>query len=45
LLTGQDLDRPSIQTSTTFKNASKATPKDAERKRLDLEAPDEDQPF
>jgi DNA modification methylase len=47
LLTGKTLDRPPIQTSTTFKKAPKAIAKGPERKRLDFdpEEPDEDQPF
>jgi hypothetical protein len=33
LLTGKTIDRPPIQTSTTFKKAPKAAAKGAERKR------------
>ena len=46
LLTGKTLDRPPIQTSTTFKKAPKAAAKGPERKRLDFDAEeDDDQPF
>lgn len=45
LLTGKGIDRPPQQTSTTFKRAPKAAPKGPERKRLDFDTPDEDQPF
>jgi SAM-dependent methyltransferase len=45
LLTGKTIDRPPIQTSTTFKRAPKANSKGPERKRLDFEPPDPDQPF
>ncbi|HYT76293.1 MAG TPA: restriction endonuclease [Vicinamibacterales bacterium] len=47
LLTGKTLDRPPIQTNTTFKKAPKAATKGPERKRLDFDADeqDEDQPF
>jgi hypothetical protein len=45
LLTGKTIDRPPIQTSTTFKRAPKAQPKGPERKPLDFDAPDPDQPF
>jgi site-specific DNA-methyltransferase (adenine-specific) len=37
LLTGKTIDRPPIQTSTTFKRAPKAAPKTPERKRLDFD--------
>jgi site-specific DNA-methyltransferase (adenine-specific) len=45
LLTGKTVDRPPIQTSVTFKRAPKAAVKTAERKRLDFDKPDPDQPF
>jgi hypothetical protein len=45
LLTGKTIDRPPIQTSTTFKKAPKAETKQAERKRLDFDKPDPDAPF
>jgi DNA modification methylase len=45
LLTGRTIDRPPIQTSVTFKRAPKAAAKQAERKRLDFEKADPDQPF
>jgi hypothetical protein len=45
LLTGKTIDRPPIQTSVTFKRAPKATAKGPERKRLDFDKPDPDQPF
>ena len=45
LLTGKTIDRPPIQTSTTFKKAPKAASKKPERKRLDFEKPDADEPF
>ncbi|HXG56199.1 MAG TPA: DNA methyltransferase [Vicinamibacterales bacterium] len=45
LLTGKTIDRPPIQTSTTFKKAPKATTKGPERKRLDFDKPDPDQTF
>jgi hypothetical protein len=48
LLAGKTIDRPPIQTSTTFKKAPKAAAKGPERKRLDFDADaedDEDQPF
>lgn len=45
LLTGKTIDRPPIQTSTTFKRAPKAVQKGPERKRLDFDPPDQDQPF
>jgi hypothetical protein len=38
LLTGKTLDRPPIQTSTTFKRAPKAATKGPERKGLDFDA-------
>lgn len=41
LLTGKTIDRPPIQTSTTFKRAPKAIPKGPERKRLDFDEPGE----
>jgi len=44
LLTGKTIDRPPIQTSTTFKKAPKAPMKVRER-QLRLDAPDPDQPF
>ncbi|CAN5666186.1 hypothetical protein BH24ACI5_BH24ACI5_17100 [soil metagenome] len=37
LLTGKTIDRPPIQTSTTFKRAPKAVQKGPERKRLDFD--------
>lgn len=37
LLTGKTIDRPPIQTSTTFKKAPKAATKGPERKRLDFD--------
>jgi DNA modification methylase len=45
LLTGKTIDRPPIQTSTTFKRAPKAAAKQAERKRLDFDGPSGDEPF
>lgn len=45
LMTGKTINRPPIQTSTTFKKAPKAAGKQAEKKRLDFDAPDPDQPF
>lgn len=45
LLTGKTIDRPPIQTSTTFKRAPKATAKGPERKRLDFDERGPDQPF
>jgi adenine specific DNA methylase Mod len=45
LLAGETIDRPPIQTSTTFKRAPKATAKGPERKRLDFDEPDPDSPF
>jgi hypothetical protein len=44
-LTGKTIDRPPIQTSTTFKKAPKAAGKQAEKKRLDFDKPDPDEPF
>jgi DNA modification methylase len=43
LLTGKTIDRPPIQTSTTFKKAPKAPPKVRER-QLHFDAPNADQP-
>lgn len=45
LLTGKSIDRPPAQTSVTFRKAPKAAPKAPERKRLDFDQPDDDQPF
>jgi DNA modification methylase len=45
LLTGKNIDRPPLQTSVTFKRAPKATAPRPERKRLEFEKPDDDQPF
>jgi hypothetical protein len=44
-LTGKTIDRPPIQTSTTFKRAPKAVTKGPEKNRLDFDEPDPDQPF
>ena len=44
LLTGKTIDRPPIQTSTTFKRAAKAAPKAHERRPLDFGRPDPDEP-
>jgi DNA modification methylase len=44
LLTGKTIDRPPIQTSTTFKRAPKAVPKVRERPPLDFGQPDPDEP-
>jgi len=43
LLTGKTIDRPPIQTSTTFKRAPKAAPKAHERRPLDFGRPDPDE--
>ena len=45
LLTGKNIDRPPIQTSTTFKKAPKAVPKGPEKKRLMFEEAGPDEPF
>ncbi len=46
LLTGTGINRPpDRQTGRTFKKAPKATAKKPERKRLDFDKPDPDQPF
>lgn len=45
LLTGKTIDRPPAQTSVTFKKAPKALAKEPERKRLQFDQPDDDQPF
>lgn len=45
LLTGKTIDRPPIQTSVTFKRAPKATAKGPERKRLEFDKPEPEQPF
>lgn len=45
LLTGKTIDRPPIQTSLTFKRAPKAAPKVRERRRLDFDGAEPDQPF
>ncbi len=45
LLTGKTIDRPPIQTSTTFKRAPRALQKGPERKRLDFDQPDQEQPL
>ncbi len=46
LLEGKGINRPpDRQTGATFKKAPKAATKKAERKRLDFEKPDPDQPF
>jgi DNA modification methylase len=44
LLTGKTIDRPPMQTSTTFKRAPKAVPKVHERRPLDFGRPDSDEP-
>ena len=44
LLTGKTIDRPPIQTSTTFKRAPKAAPKVHERRPLDFGRPGPDEP-
>jgi DNA modification methylase len=44
LLTGRTIDRPPIQTSLTFKRAPKAAPKVRERRQLDFDAAESDQP-
>ena len=45
LLTGKTIDRPPIQTSTTFKRAPKAAPKVHERRPLDFGQPDPEEPL
>jgi hypothetical protein len=45
LLTGANIDRPPIQTSTTFKRAPKAASKPATNRALSFEKPDPEQPF
>ena len=45
LLTGKTIDRPPIQTSTTFKRAPKAAPKVHERRPLDFGQADPEEPF
>jgi site-specific DNA-methyltransferase (adenine-specific) len=45
LLIGKGIDRPPIQTSTTFKRAPKAKTKGAAHGKLDLQPDDPDQPF
>ena len=45
LLAGKTIDRPPIQTSLTFKRAPKAAPIVRERRRLDFDAPEPDQPL
>jgi len=45
LLTGKTIDRPPIQTSLTFKRAPKAAPKVRERRSLDFDGSEPDQPF
>lgn len=44
LLTGKTIDRPPIQTSTTFKRAPKAAPKVHERRPFDFGRPGPDEP-
>jgi len=43
LLTGKTIDRPPVQTSVTFKKASKAKGKTATPTRLDFDKDDADQ--
>ena len=45
LLTGKTIDRPPIQTSTTFKRAPKAAPKVHERRPLDFDQSDSEEPL
>ena len=45
LLTSKTIDRPPIQTSTTFKRAPKAAPKVHERRPLDFGQPDPEEPL
>ena len=45
LLTGKTIDRPPIQTSTTFKKAPKAKGKQAEKKKLNFGGPAPEEPF
>lgn len=45
LLTGRTIDRPPIQTSVTFKRAPKAVPKVRERRRLNFDSTEPEQPF
>jgi DNA modification methylase len=45
LIMGKGIDRPPIQTSTTFKRAPKAVQKGAEARALDFTPDDTDEPF